>query len=122
MTTIGLLHPGEMGAAVGASARADGARVLWAGEGRGAATRARAAAVGLEDVGTLDELARRSELIVSVCPPDAALDLARAVAERRFAGLYLDANAVAPGTAREIGAIVEKAGATFVDGGIIGGP
>jgi 3-hydroxyisobutyrate dehydrogenase-like beta-hydroxyacid dehydrogenase len=122
MTTIGLLHPGEMGAAVGASARADGARVLWAGEGRGAATRGRAAAAGLEDVGTLDALARRSEVIVSVCPPDAALDLARAVAERRFAGVYLDANAVAPGTAREIGAIVEKAGATFVDGGIIGGP
>ena len=122
MTTIGLLHPGEMGAAVGASARADGARVLWAGEGRGAATRGRATAAGLEDAGTLSELARRSEVIVSVCPPDVALDLARAVAERRFAGLYLDANAVAPATAREIGAIVEKAGATFVDGGIIGGP
>jgi len=35
MTTIGILHPGEMGSAVGAAARAGGARVLWASAGRG---------------------------------------------------------------------------------------
>ena len=43
MTTIGLLHPGEMGASVGAAARTAGARVLWASEGRGTDTWARAA-------------------------------------------------------------------------------
>ncbi|MBI2161420.1 MAG: NAD(P)-dependent oxidoreductase, partial [Candidatus Rokubacteria bacterium] len=122
MTTIGLLHPGEMGAAVGAAARADGARVLWASAGRGAATRGRASAAGLEDARTLTDLVRGSEVILAVCPPHAATDLARAVAALRFTGLYVDANAVAPATAREIGEIVEKAGATFVDGGIIGGP
>ena len=37
-TTIGVLHPGEMGSGVGASAKTAGARVLWASEGRGAAT------------------------------------------------------------------------------------
>ena len=122
MTTIGLLHPGEMGAMVGASARADGARVLWASEGRGPATRRRAEAAGLEDAGTLAELVRRSLVILSVCPPDAAVDVARTVAAARFRGLYVDGNAVSPRTAREIGSIIEKAGATFVDGGIIGGP
>ncbi len=122
MTTIGLLNPGEMGSAVGASARTDGARVLWASEGRGGETRRRAEAAGLEDVRTLAELARRSDVILCVCPPHAAVDVARAVAAERFAGLYVDGNAVSPATAREIGGIVEKAGATFVDGGIIGGP
>jgi 3-hydroxyisobutyrate dehydrogenase-like beta-hydroxyacid dehydrogenase len=122
MTTIGLLHPGEMGAMVGASARADGACVLWASEGRGPATRRRAEAAGLEDAGTLAALVRRSEVILSVCPPDAAVDVARAVAVLRFAGLYVDANAVSPQTAREIGSIIEKGGATLVDGGIIGSP
>jgi 3-hydroxyisobutyrate dehydrogenase-like beta-hydroxyacid dehydrogenase len=34
----------------------------------------------------------------------------------------MDANAVAPATARQIGAIVEQAGAAFVDGGIVGQP
>lgn len=51
--TIALLHPGEMGAAIGAGLRAQGHRVLWASAGRGAATRQRAADAGLEDAATL---------------------------------------------------------------------
>jgi len=122
MTTIGLLHPGEMGSSVGAAGRAGGARVLWASEGRSASTRARAAADGLEDGGTLAGLVAASQVILSVCPPESAVDVARAVSGLGFSGLYVDANAVSPTTAREIGAIVEKIGATYVDGGIIGPP
>jgi 3-hydroxyisobutyrate dehydrogenase-like beta-hydroxyacid dehydrogenase len=122
MTTIGLLHPGEMGGAVGAAARANGHRMVWAADGRGAATRTRAVAAGLDDVGTLTALVRASDVILSVCPPHAAIDVARAVATAGFRGLYVDGNAVAPATARSIGAIIEKAGATFVDGGIVGPP
>ena len=122
MTTIGILHPGDMGSVVGACAVAAGARVLWASEGRSAGSRERAAAAGLEDARTVAAVVAASDVIVSVCPPHAAIDVARDVAGRRFAGLFVDANAVAPGTAREIGAIVEAGGATFVDGGLIGPP
>ena len=118
--TVGLLHPGEMGSAVGATLVGGGARVRWASEGRSAATRARAAEIALEDAGTLAAVAKASRVIVSVAPPHGAVDLARAVAALGFRGLYVDANAVAPETARHIGRIVEGAGATFVDGGIIG--
>ena len=121
-TTIGLLHPGDMGAVVGACARAAGQRVLWASAGRSADTRARATAGSLEDAGTVAEVLAASDVVLSICPPHAALDLAREVAARRFAGLFVDGNAVAPATAREIGAIVEGGGATFVDGGLIGPP
>jgi len=122
MTTIGILHPGDMGSVVGACAVAAGARVLWASEGRSAGSRERAAAAGLEDARTVGAVVAASDVIVSVCPPHAAIEVARDVAGRRFAGLFVDANAVAPGTAREIGAIVETGGATFVDGGLIGPP
>ena len=118
--TVGLLYPGEMGTAVGATVVAGGARVVWASEGRSPATRARAREIGLEDAGTLAAVARASRVILSVVPPHGALDLARAVAALGFRGLYVDANAVAPGTSREIGRVVEAAGARFVDGGIIG--
>jgi 3-hydroxyisobutyrate dehydrogenase-like beta-hydroxyacid dehydrogenase len=111
-----------MGVTVGASARAGGSRVLWASEGRSAQTRERAAAAGIEDAKTLSSLCAASGVIFSVCPPHSALDLARAVAAQGFSGLYVDGNAVSPGTAREIGRIVEGEGATFVDGGIIGPP
>jgi 3-hydroxyisobutyrate dehydrogenase-like beta-hydroxyacid dehydrogenase len=122
MTTIGLLNPGDMGSKVGAAVRSSGSRVLWAGEGRSADTRKRANEGGLEDVGSVAALVRASDVIVSVCPPHAAVDVAKEVAGLRFAGTFVDGNAVSPATAREIGGIIEKGGATFVDGGIIGPP
>jgi 3-hydroxyisobutyrate dehydrogenase-like beta-hydroxyacid dehydrogenase len=114
--TIGLIHPGEMGAAVGAALRIGGRAVLWASEGRSAATVARAQQAGLEDVGTVEELARRSDVIVSLCPPHAAVDVARSVPG--FAGVYVDANAISPATARTLASLVGR----YVDGGVIGPP
>jgi 3-hydroxyisobutyrate dehydrogenase-like beta-hydroxyacid dehydrogenase len=117
--TVGLLHPGEMGAAVGKCLAGAGHRVLWVPEGRGAATKERADAARLTGV-ALTEIIARSDVIVSVCPPHAARDVARQVAG--FRGLYLDANAVSPATAREVASIVAAGGAGFADGGIIGPP
>ena len=122
MTTIGVLHPGEMGAAVAAGFRAGGADVVWVGGGRSAATRARAVTAGLRDMGSLDALVTEADVVVSVCPPDAALGLAGSVAAGGFAGVYVDANAVSPATARAVHECVSAAGATYVDGGIVGGP
>jgi 3-hydroxyisobutyrate dehydrogenase-like beta-hydroxyacid dehydrogenase len=120
--TIGLLHPGEMGAAVGQCLAAAGHRVLWVPSGRSPASAARAEAAGLTGVDGLAELVRSAEVIMSVCPPHAALDTARQVAAAGFGGLYLDANAISPATAREVAAIVAAGGADGVDGGIIGTP
>jgi 3-hydroxyisobutyrate dehydrogenase-like beta-hydroxyacid dehydrogenase len=122
MATIGLLHPGEMGASVGASGRAGGHRVLWVSEGRGGETRTRAAKADLEDAGRLSALVAASDVVLSVCPPHAALDVAGAVAAERYRGLYVDGNAVSPATSRTIARIVQAGGATYVDGGIIGPP
>jgi len=114
---IGLLHPGEMGAAVGTTLRGAGHTVLWASDGRSAETAARAERAGLVDARTVEELVRRSEVILSVCPPHAALDVARSVAG--FGGIFVDANAVSPATAREIDATLDG---SFVDAGLIGPP
>jgi 3-hydroxyisobutyrate dehydrogenase-like beta-hydroxyacid dehydrogenase len=122
MRTVGLLHPGEMGASIGAALRRAGVEVLWVSAGRGPATRRRAHSADLTDVGTLSVLVARSDLVLSVCPPHAAIRVARTVAASGFAGTYVDANAVAPPTARALGAIVERAGGRFVDGDLIGGP
>ena len=98
---IGLLHPGEMGAAIGAALVSRGQRVAWASAGRSQATRERADRAGLDDVGEVAHLCRRCDFLISVCPPHAAADVARQV--EGFAGIYLDANAVSPETARRIG-------------------
>ncbi|MGB5081979.1 MAG: DUF1932 domain-containing protein, partial [Burkholderiales bacterium] len=75
-----------------------------------------------EECGTLSHALERAAIVVSVCPPHAALALAREVAGLGFGGIYVDANAVSPETARRISEAVAAAGASFVDGGIIGPP
>jgi 3-hydroxyisobutyrate dehydrogenase-like beta-hydroxyacid dehydrogenase len=116
VTVVGLLHPGEMGSAVAAVLRERGETVLWASAGRSTATAERAAHAGLEDVGDVAELCRRSEILLSVCPPHAAVEVAREAAG--FAGIYVDANAVSPDTARAVAGLHAR----FVDGGIVGSP
>jgi 3-hydroxyisobutyrate dehydrogenase-like beta-hydroxyacid dehydrogenase len=113
VTSVGVLHPGEMGAAVAAIARGD---VWWAPEGRSEATAARAEEAGLRP-SPLDELLERCDVVLSICPPHAAVDVARACAGYR--GIYCDANAVSPDTVREVARLV---GGEVVDGGIVGGP
>jgi len=120
MNVVAVLHPGEMGAAIGACLVSRGLRVVWASKGRSAATRSRARAAGIEDLGSLGRALGAADIVLSVCPPHGALALAREVAG--FRGIYVDANAISPATARNVGRVVEKAGASFVDGGIIGPP
>jgi 3-hydroxyisobutyrate dehydrogenase-like beta-hydroxyacid dehydrogenase len=111
---VGLVHPGEMGSALGDALRDNGHDVIWASEGRSDATRARAAR--LHDVESLATLAGEAQLVLSVCPPHAALDVARAVGD--FDGVYVDANAISPARAREVAAVHRR----YVDGGIVGPP
>ncbi len=120
--TVAILHPGEMGAAIGACLFSRGLRVVWASAGRGARTRSRASASGIEDLGPLERALGVADAVISVCPPHGALALARQVAAAGFRGIYVDANAISPATARAVGNAVEAAGASFVDGGIIGPP
>jgi 3-hydroxyisobutyrate dehydrogenase-like beta-hydroxyacid dehydrogenase len=112
---VGLVHPGEMGAAVGEVLAGNGHDVVWASEGRSEATRRRARAAGLRDVGTLAGL-RDAAVVLSICPPHGALEVARAFASYR--GVFVDANAIAPATA----GLVAETAAHVVDGGIVGPP
>lgn len=116
---LGLLHPGAMGVSVGKALQNNGHEVCWLSVGRSDATRRRADEAGFTRIDNLGELAGTVEGLISVCPPDRAVEQARSVVDTGFNGLYLDANAVAPATARIIHELV---GVDFVDGGIIGPP
>ena len=120
MTVIGLISPGQMGASIGAAASHSATRVIWAGDGRSKASHTRASDAGLENGGTIDTLVKDSDIILSVCPPHDAEDVARQVKQRAFPGLFVDCNAIAPEKSRQI---AERFGyQNFVDGGIVGGP
>lgn len=111
MIQVGLLFPGEMGALVGSAVDGD---VLWASEGRSEATRRRAE--GFEDVGTVRELVAASDLVISLCPPAIAEDVAGEVAAEGFEGIYVEGNAISPERVQRIAGYLR-----CVDGAVIAG-
>ena len=117
MTRVGLLFPGEMGTEIGSAARGE---VIWASEGRSDATAERAARTGFRDVGTLAGLVRESAVILSICPPAIAEEVAEQVAAAGFGGLYVEANAIAPARVDRIAQRLGASGIRSVDGSIIG--
>ena len=119
---LGILHPGNMGISVAVSAQNSGCRVHWVSAGRSNQTRERAEEHNLYEFHTLAELCATCSLLISVCPPSAAEEVAGQVLEHGYRGLYVDANAIAPQRALRIGSTLAAAGVDFVDGGIIGGP
>ena len=122
MRKIGILHAGEMGVSVAASAINSGHKAYSFLEGRSHQTRMRAVKYGLTETDSLFQLCQTCEVIISICPPHAAEDVARSVSAAGFKGLYLDANAISPQHTIIIGQMLEANGIHFVDGGIIGGP
>jgi len=119
---IGILHPGEMGISIAASATNSGCNVHWVSDGRSASTRERAAKYGLTETRSLEELCDLCPIVVSVCPPHAAEALANDVLRAGFRGVFVEANAIAPQRTIQIGTAMTRGGMIFVDGGIIGLP
>ena len=118
MTVVTVLHPGAMGAAVGRQAVAGGATVRWVSTGRSNATRNRAAAADLVECADLDTALDGSDIVLSICPPADAEDVARSLAG--YSGIFVEANAITPARTSRIAAMLPDA--RVVDGGIIGEP
>lgn len=122
MEHILLLHPGAMGASLGRALVSAGHRVAWVADGRSIATRRRAEEAGLTEYASLAAALSDVRVVLSVCPPGAADDVATSVGRLGFEGRFVDANAISPANARRIGTNLESCGASFVDGGIVGPP
>ncbi len=123
---IGVVSPGDMGQAVAMRLKVCGFGVHTVLDGRSPRTRELAAKAGLADCGSMDKLISTCDMILSILNPGAAVDKAREVAAAmRTTGkktIFVDCNAVAPQTVREIDAIIREAGGTFIDAGIVGSP
>lgn len=117
-----VLHPGEMGAALGARWIDNGLTVSWISDGRSEQSIKRARQAGMNDLQTMKAALKHADLVVSVCPPHGAIALAEQVAQIGFDGVYLDANAIAPQSTQTIHAIISRSRARYLDGGIIGPP
>jgi 3-hydroxyisobutyrate dehydrogenase-like beta-hydroxyacid dehydrogenase len=122
MSKIGILHPGEMGISIGAAAAHNGHQVYWLSAGRSHKTRLRAEGQKFIELPDMAEFCQVCEMIISICPPHAAEDVARQVAHAGFRGIYLDANAISPQRVTSMDRRMRTNQIDFVDGSIIGGP
>jgi 3-hydroxyisobutyrate dehydrogenase-like beta-hydroxyacid dehydrogenase len=124
--SVAVMAPGDMGHAVGALLRRHGVRVITCLDGRSQRTRELAFRVGIENVPDDAALVREADALLSILVPARAEELASRIARVLRAQpsdlLYVDCNAIAPQTVRQIAEVVEGAGAHFVDAGIIGPP
>ena len=119
--TVGLVSPGNMGAAVGGRLARHGVRVVTPA-GRSAASQQRAEAAGVTLVPEADLAG--ADMLFSIVPPGVALATAERLRPclREGGPVFVDWNAISPARAAEVAAVVRGAGARFVDGSIIGGP
>lgn len=113
---VGFLHPGAMGSSLAAHCSAK--ERLWVSAGRSDETRRRAADSCTTEMASIPALVDEADVIVSICPPAAAADVATAVSEAGFEGVYIDANAISPATVVSLADRFER----FVDGAVIGPP
>src|SRR5262245_35913800 len=98
--TVGIFSPGDMGAGIGGVLRQTGLEVLGLLEGRSELTRTRAAEAGFRDAGTIANLVREADLILSVLVPAEARgigsDVAAAMQRTGSTATFVDCNAIAP--------------------------
>lgn len=123
---IGVMSPGDMGQAVALQLKQKGFNVCTALDKRSTRSKTLAQQAGLTDVGSIGKLIETCEVILSIMNPGAALDfaseLAQALGVTQRKPLFVDCNAIAPGTLQAINAKITAAGGRCLDAGIIGPP
>ena len=122
--TVGILFPGEMGSSLGRLLSEAGYAVVTTLEGRGPRTQKLCREAGLEVLGSFDEVVRLSNVVFSLVTPAAAVEVAKRFCDvvqlPSSSPIYVDANSIAPATAKEIGSLLSKAQTRFVDASIHG--
>jgi 3-hydroxyisobutyrate dehydrogenase-like beta-hydroxyacid dehydrogenase len=124
MQTVGILYPGDMGHGVGRVLLEDGFKVVTTLVGRSERTRRLCASTAIAVLDSMTAVVRRADMVLSIIPPTAAqtvaTDFAAAVQETGRKPLFVDANAISPMTAQEVGTLIAPTGAPYLDACIVG--
>ncbi|MBI2089790.1 MAG: NAD(P)-dependent oxidoreductase [Deltaproteobacteria bacterium] len=122
--TVGILSLGEMGEQWASVLASHGIRICTCTGGRSSRTLQAAVRCGALEMENIKALVEACDLIVSLVPADASLEVGRSVAQAmKSAGsrpLFLEANAISPARAQEIAGLIALAGGDCVDAGVIG--
>jgi 3-hydroxyisobutyrate dehydrogenase-like beta-hydroxyacid dehydrogenase len=124
MQTIAILYPGDMGHSVARVLLEDSFAVVTTLVGRSERTRRLTESTATTVLNSLDAVVERADTVLSIIPPTAAKTVAEgfaaAVQSTGHTPLFVDANAISPMAALEVGAIITSSGAPYLDACIIG--
>jgi 3-hydroxyisobutyrate dehydrogenase-like beta-hydroxyacid dehydrogenase len=122
--TVGILYPGEMGAALGQVLTPRGIRCVTTLVGRRDATARRCREAGIVTVESLGEVVRQADVVLSVVPPSAAgpmVDLyCRHADWAPMGAVFVDVNSTSPQLAAALATRVQDCGIGFVDAAVNG--
>lgn len=123
-TIIGILYPGEMGSTIGKLLAGAGFNVIATVADRSVRTERLCKEAGLRTVASIPDLLAVSDIVISLVPPSAALQVATEVAtasvgsDRRWT--YVDANSISPSTVADIAKMFRGRSIDFIDAAIFG--
>ena len=124
LQTIAILSPGEMGHAIGRSLVNQGFETITYLKERSARTRELSKLGKIKEVKDFNTLVTKADLILSILVPSKALEVAEKVAsavkETGKPTIFVDCNAISPGTAEKIESIICNTGSKFIDASIVG--
>lgn len=124
MTVVAILYPGDMGTAFARVLKAAGHRVISPLSGRSKRTQTAADQAGIEAVPSLRGAVGMAQVILSLVPPAAVLDVAgqtiRACQQTDATPLFIDLNAKTPAQALELSRRFGEASLGFINACIIG--
>jgi len=123
---IGFIGFGEAGYTIGRGLKAAGVEQLFAFDiatdsaDRGPLIRNRAAAAGATLAATSEELARSANVLLSTVTCSNALQAAQQTAPYLTPGhFYADLNSVSPALKRDVAAVIQSSGASFVEAAVM---
>ena len=123
-TTIAILMPGDMGHGCGQAFKESGFRVVSCLDQRSERTKKLAYSSGIEDLKTIDNVIKTSDLVLSILPPGSALEQAETInttiLKHKKKITYVDCNAISPKTVEKISNAISSEFCNFIDAGIIG--
>ena len=121
---IGLIGLGEMGSEIGRYLVMNDLEVISVYEGRSEISKKRASKYKIRDAGSIEQLCKISDLVISIIPPDKAIETANLYTsyKNKDGQIYCDLNAISTITAKKIKLLLDEKKIDYVDGAIMGGP
>jgi 3-hydroxyisobutyrate dehydrogenase-like beta-hydroxyacid dehydrogenase len=126
LNKIAIISPGDMGSAVGGLLVSNGAEVYTCLQNRSQRTKSLSEAAGITDLPDFNELVTTVDVVLSITVSEIVQQVCEEVAKAAQATgsfpIFAECNAISPNKSKQLQAILESAGCTYIDASIIGGP